>query len=209
MEILIDNFKDFEQRDRANFVNCLSGFKSLCLVGTKDFHENENLAPISSVFHLGANPALMGMIFRPHTTPRHSLENIFETKFFTLNHVNESIVKNAHQCSARYDKNESEFEMTSLTADYKNEFFAPFVKESNLKIALEYVEHQTLEVNKTVLVIAKVLFVYMPSEALREDKSVDIEKAGTITVSGLDCYHSTQEIVRLSYAKKDKELREL
>ena len=70
-------------------------------------------------------------------------------------------------------------------------------------------EHQTLEVNKTVLVIAKVLFVYMPIEALREDKSVDIEKAGTITVSGLDCYHSTQEIVRLSYAKKDKKLREL
>jgi hypothetical protein len=36
------------------------------------------------------------------------------------------------------------------------------------------------------------------------DGFIDLENAGTITVSGLDSYHSTKKIERLSYAKKDK-----
>ena len=207
--MIISNFKDLEKRDRARFINSLSGFKSLCLVGTKDKDDLSNLAPISSVFHLGADPSLMGMIFRPHSTPRHSLENILETKVFTLNHVNKAIVKEAHQCSARYDKEESEFEKTGLEQEYIEEFYAPFVKESHIKMAMKYVEHQTLKVNGTVLLIAEIDFVELPKNCLREDMSVDIEKAGTITVSGLDSYHETKEICRLSYAKKDKELRKI
>ena len=33
------------------------------------------------------------------------------------------------------------------------------------------------------------------------DGYVDIEKAGTIAISGLDNYHDTKSIARLSYAK--------
>ena len=90
--MIVQDFDTIEKRDRARFINSLSGFKSLCLVGTKDSQGQSNLAPISSVFHIGADPALMGMIFRPHSTPRHSLENIIETKCFSLNHVHKDIL---------------------------------------------------------------------------------------------------------------------
>jgi hypothetical protein len=35
---------------------------------------------------------------------------------------------------------------------------------------------------------------------------LDIEKAKTITCSGLDSYHKTERLARLTYAKADKDL---
>jgi hypothetical protein len=44
---------------------------------------------------------------------------------------------------------------------------------------------------------------------LLDDGYVDIEKAETITISGLDNYHETKRIARLSYAKPDIKLNDL
>ncbi|HBF47730.1 MAG TPA: flavin oxidoreductase, partial [Shewanella frigidimarina] len=46
------------------------------------------------------------------SVPRHTFENIMQTGLYTINHVNQSIYEQAHQTSARYDKDESEFEAT-------------------------------------------------------------------------------------------------
>ena len=105
---------DLENRYRAHLINSLSGFKSANLVGTQDCNGQTNLAIVSSVFHLGAHPPLVGMIIRPHSVPRHTLENLLATKHYTINHVNKDIYDKAHQTSARYDKDESEFDATAL-----------------------------------------------------------------------------------------------
>ena len=52
------------QRYRATFINSLGGFKSVVLIGTKDKNGQENLSIVSSLFHIGANPPLCGLIFR-------------------------------------------------------------------------------------------------------------------------------------------------
>lgn len=59
-------------RDRARFVNCLSGFKSANVIGTRDRHQQNNLAMISSVVHLGSNPPLLGFVMRPQSVTRHT-----------------------------------------------------------------------------------------------------------------------------------------
>lgn len=123
---------DLEKHERAHLINSLGGFKSLALVGTSDSKGNTNLAVFSSVFHVGANPPLIGLIFRPSPPERNTYSNIIETGFYTINHVNETIYKQAHQTSARYDKEISEFEITGLTPEYKDAFFAPYVAESNI-----------------------------------------------------------------------------
>ena len=69
-----DDLDELEQRYRANLINSLSGFKSAVLLGSSDGKTN-NLAIISSVVHVGANPPLLGMIMRPHTVQRDSLDN--------------------------------------------------------------------------------------------------------------------------------------
>ncbi len=194
---------NMESRKRAAFMNSLSGFKSASLIGTIDNNYNTNLAIFSSVIHLGSNPALVGFVNRPDSVDRHTFENILATNCFTINHINKSIYKQAHQTSARYPKDISEFDATGLTTEYLNEFKAPFVKESQIKYGLEFVEKHELKINGTILVIGKVVEVILPEFCLLSDGAIDIEMAETIAISGLDSYHNTEKIARLSYAKPD------
>jgi len=195
-----------EQRYRAAFVNSLSGFKSVCLIGTKDQHEQTNLAIFNSVVHIGANPPYIGFISRPDSVDRHTLNNIQETGYYTINHINEAIFKQAHQTSARYPKQVSEFNASGLTEDYKNGFPSPYVKESIIQIGVQFKERITISTNNTILIVGQIRHVYFPNDCLCNDGFLDIEKASSITCSGLDSYHSTKRLARLSYAKADKEL---
>ena len=192
-----------ETRHRAHFINSLSGFKSANLIGSQDHEGNSNLAIVSSVFHLGANPPLIGMIMRPHSVPRHTLENIQQTGVYTINQVNADIYQQAHQTSARYAKHQSEFEQVGLSIELGNQISAPYVAESALKMGMKLVSSQTLAINGTELVIGEIVEIIVDDEAVTADGYVDIELLDCVTVSGLDSYHVTSRLKRLPYAKPD------
>ncbi len=193
---------ELEKRKRTALINSLSGFKSLNLIGTVNKKSQTNLAIFNSVIHLGADPALMGFISRPDSVEWHTLENIKETGHYTINHVNAAIFEKAHQTSARYKREESEFDAVGLKADFKNEFLAPYVQESHMQIGLQLQEIIPIQINNTQLVIGEVVELYFPAEIWDDDQGVfDIEKAGTVAGSSLDGYHSTQLIKRMKYAK--------
>lgn len=200
--ILSEAFPAMEQRYRANLLNCISGFKSLHLVGTINLNKQTNLAPFSQVMHIGADPALIGLLVRPHTVSRHTLENILETSVFTLNNVREDFLLQSHHTSARWD--ESEFKECRLTPWYSTRLTAPYVAEANVRIGLKLVETHTLKTNKTVLVVGAVQEIMFPRNCLMADGYLDMEKAGSLTSLGLDSYHHTQALARLSYAKPDR-----
>ncbi len=193
-----------EKLERAALINSITGFKSLNLIGTCNKTGHANLAVFNSVIHIGANPPLMGFIVRPDSVERHTLSNIEEIGFFTINHVNKEIYRQAHQTSARYSKDQSEFDACGLTPSYKNGFAAPYVEESNICIGLSHQERIDIKLNGTVLIIGKIEHLYFPASVWSKDGFVDIEKAGTIACSGLDSYHQTERLSRLSYAKVDK-----
>ena len=196
-----DDLNKMDKRYRAAFINSLSGFKSANLIGTKDHLGQTNLAIFSSAFHLGADPALIGLISRPNTTPRHSLENIKETNFYTLNHVTKEMYEKAHQTSARYPKERSEFKEVGLTEEYQDNFFSPYVKEAKIKLGIELCEIIKIERNQTELIIGEIKFLYLPENIINQNGYVDIEKAETICLSGLDHYHQTKVIRQMPYAK--------
>jgi len=195
------NLDEMDQRFRAQFVNSLSGFKSACLVGTQNHKAQTNLSIISSIFHVGANPPLIGMLIRPHSVRRDTLENIQQTGVYTLNQVNSLIVSHAHQTSARYDANISEFTETGLTPYFSAAIRAPYVAESNLKIGLQLESVQKLEVNQTELVIGRIIEVIVDENAVAQDGYVDIESLDSVAISGLDSYHTTNRLNRFQYAK--------
>lgn len=203
------DLKKMEKQAAVHLINSLGGFKSVALVGTSDARGNTNLSVFSSFFHIGANPPLLGMIFRPSPPERDSMRNILATGFYTLNHINEGIYRQAHQTSARYGKEISEFDVTGLVREYKNDFFAPFVLESNIQLGLEFKEKIDLAINNTTLIIGEIVQVFLPEDCLGDDGFVNLEKANTITCSGLDSYHKTVQLDRLSYAKPDKEITSL
>ncbi|WP_332026008.1 flavin reductase family protein [Kaistella sp.] len=195
------DIQQIEHRKRTALINSLSGFKSLNLIGTVSRERKTNLALFNSVIHLGADPALMGFISRPHSVERHTIENIVETKFFTINHITADIFEKAHQTSARYPRVQSEFEAVGLTAVYKNNFAAPFVEESKIQIGLELKESVAVKSNDTLLIIGEIKDLYFPENIWLEEGVLDIEKAETLTGSALDGYHTTKLIKRMKYAK--------
>jgi flavin reductase (DIM6/NTAB) family NADH-FMN oxidoreductase RutF len=192
---------------RANLINSLIGFKSANLVGTVSGVGETNLAIFSQVFHVGANPPLIGMLVRPDSVERHTLRNLLDTGYFTLNHVHESFYRQAHQTSARYEV--SEFEACGFTAQFTSTLPAPYVTEAQVKIGLQLAQRTDITLNGTILIIGQVLEVMMPEDCLLGDGYLDIEKAGTITASALDGYHSTQRLSRLAYAKPNQSVREV
>jgi flavin reductase (DIM6/NTAB) family NADH-FMN oxidoreductase RutF len=192
---------EMEQRKRAQFINSISGFRSVALIGTTDTNGQTNLAIFSSIVHIGSNPPLLSFIMRPDSVERHTLTNILETGFYTINHINADMYEKAHQTSARYPKSVSEFEATGLTPSFKNDFVAPFVAESHIQIGMEFKERLDISINQTSMIIGEIKFVHIPTNCLLDDGFIDIEKAGSITSAGLDSYHTTQVLKRLEYAK--------
>lgn len=197
------------KHQKTHFINSLGGFKSVSLLGTINKSGQTNLAIFSSIFHIGAHPPLIALIFRPSPPERDTLRNLLETGFYTINHINESIYKQAHQTSARYDDTISEFDVTGLQPEYKNNFLAPFVKESNIQMGIEFKERIDITINNTIMIIGQIKEVYVPENCINEDGFIDLEKANTITCSGLDSYHKTVQLDRLSYAKPNLEITSL
>lgn len=203
---------NLDKRQWVKFVNSLSGFKSANLIGTESKEGVNNLSMISSVFHVGASPALMGYVSRPNSvsSARDTLNNILESRSFTINHLNKSFYKKAHQTSARYLPEESEFKECDIDFEIKNgSIKAPYVKEANIKIGLSLVETHDIKINNTVIVIGEIKEVYVDKKLIMPDGYIDIEAAGSLAVSGLDSYHSTQRLSRLSYAKPKNKVKEV
>lgn len=184
---------------RRNLINSLPGYKPLHLIGTKSASGTPNLALFSQILHLGAAPPLIGVLFRPHTVKRDTLENILATGEFTLNHVVADTKVAAHWTSANWEGNE--FVATGFTEVYRAGCTAPFVEGSPVQLACSYIESQTLAVNQTVLLLARIDQVFVDEKGLREDGTLDLTALGTLAVSGLDEYHSGKSLGRLSYAK--------
>lgn len=194
-------------RYRAQLINSLSGFKSANLIATCNRDGQTNVAIFSSVVHLGASPALVGFIMRPSSVARHTLENIKQTKQYTINQVNQSFWQQAHQTSARYVAQESEFDLCGLSSKYIEGIDAPFVNESQLQYALALKEIIPINLNNTMLVIGQVTDIFCQDTAIKQDGYIDIESLSTVAVTGLDSYHVSQRLSRLSYAKPEQSVQ--
>ncbi|MFM6938395.1 MAG: flavin reductase family protein, partial [Aquirufa sp.] len=116
-----------DRYQRANFVNCLGGFKPATLIVTQNQSGLSNVALFTNIVHLGADPALIGFINRPKEATPHTLANIESTGFFTMNHVGIDQLEAAHQTSAKYPDGVSEFDHVALTEQVRPEFSVPFV----------------------------------------------------------------------------------
>ncbi len=201
IHINTQSIEEMESRYRANFFNTISGFKSANLIGTAGKSGNTNLAVFNSVVHIGANPPFLGFILRPTTVQRHTYENIKETGVYTINHIHEGFIEKAHQTSAKYEKNVSEFEACGFEEEYMNEFSAPFVKESKIKLGLQFEEELLIRANDTLIVIGRVLHAHLDSKLISPDGSVKLSEAGTVTSSGLYHYLKTTELEKFKYVQ--------
>jgi flavin reductase (DIM6/NTAB) family NADH-FMN oxidoreductase RutF len=197
----IDEIKSWDRFYRANFINSLSGFKSASLIGSVNKNGLQNLALFSNIVHLGADPALVGFVNRPREASPHTLSNIESTRAYTINLFTEEMVKQAHQTSAKYSIDVSEYDAVGLTAELLNSSIAAFVKESPVKYAVELVEIIPIKYNNSFFIIGEIKAAYVPLQIIHEDGFIDLEKAEIVTSLGIDTYYKTEKLIKLPYAK--------
>lgn len=186
---------------RINLINSTSGFKSANLIGTKSKYGYENVAIFSSVTHIGSNPPLLGFFCRPTTVSRNTYSNIKETGCYTINHIQESIIEEAHHTSAKYNGDISEFDKTNLTPQYKDDCIAPYVKDAPVQLQMKFIEEYHIKANDTILVIGEIHKLYIKEKLLEEDGLINLCKANIATINGLDTYAIPKHKTRLDYQR--------
>lgn len=186
---------------RINLINSCSGFKSANLIGSISENGIENVAVFSSVSHLGSNPPLLSFFIRPTTVPRNTYENIKTTKFYTINHIHEASIEDAHHTSAKYKSKVSEFDVTNLESDYKDNFIAPFVKHSPIQLAMEYLEEYPIKANNTKMIIGEIKGLYVKDKLIEDDGFINLSKAKVAAINGLDGYAIPQYKARFGYQR--------
>ncbi len=194
----------WERFYRANFLNSMSGFKPLNLIATVDEQGVSNLGLFSNIVHLGADPALVGFINRPREAAPHTLRNIERGGIYTINHVHPEILARAHQCSAKYPDGVSEFAETGLTEEWVEGLPVPYVRESLIRYAMEFVQVNPIPMNGTFFVIGRVLQAQLDPSLVSADGFIDISRADSLVSTGLDAYGRVSAYARYRYAKPDK-----
>jgi flavin reductase (DIM6/NTAB) family NADH-FMN oxidoreductase RutF len=201
MNLSADDIARLEPRYRATLINSLTGVRPAVLIGTRSHAGENNLAIFNSLVHLGADPALNGLLFRPATVERNTLNNILETGVYTINFVRAASYKNAHQTSAKYPKGESEFEAAGFAEQIIEDFHAPFVADAVIRLAMKFHSKIDIAANGTIFVIGSVQQVYIPDEIVSPDGFVAPDQQELLTCAGLDAYFKPVRIGRLAYAR--------
>ncbi len=202
---------EMESITRLNLINSCTGYKSANLIATKSKDGISNVAIFSSITHIGSNPPMISFITRPLSVKRDTYTNIKEIGFFTVNHITENMVADAHHTSANYDESISEFDKTNLIEEYKESILIPFVKGSPVQLYCKYLNEYHIKENDTIHIIASIENLFFEEELLHKDHWLQLDKANVIAINGLDGYALPKLIDRLEYARpniKEKSILE-
>ena len=191
---------------RINLINSCSGFKSANLLGTISTEGITNVAVFSSVTHLGSNPPTLGFILRPTTVPRNTHKNLKDLGYFTINHIWEEVIEDAHHTSAKYPDDVSEFDMTNFEPEFKGNFKAPFVKNAPVQMSMKFIEEIYVPSNDVMLVVAQIQELYVKDELLQNDGLINLSLGNIATINGLDTYAIPKFKKQLTY-QRPKEIK--
>lgn len=196
-----DKIDKLERKYRLNLINSITGVKPANLIGTRSLSKQDNLAIFSSVVHLGSHPAQIGFVMRPQSTElKDTFANITSTGFYTINHVSSSFIKKAHYTSAKLPKERSEFDVMGLKRELVEDFWAPFVKESAVKIGMKHLESIPLP-NGCLFIIGEVEMIILPQETINTKGQLNLEGYNAVGISGLNTYYSLKKAANYPYVR--------
>lgn len=189
---------------RTNLINSVTGITPANLIGTRSKEEQDNLAIFSSVVHLGSNPALIGIVTRPQKPNlKDTYSNILETGFYTINHISETFIRNAHYTSAKLERKVSEFDVMNLERAFIEGFFAPFVKESAVKIGMKFLQRIGLP-NGCDFIIGEVTLIQVLDTLVDEEGQLDLAAYEATGVAGVNSYYGLKKLATFPYVKLDQ-----
>ena len=144
--------------------------RPIAWVTSMDEEGRLNAAPFSSYNYLCTDPPVVGMgvMNKPGRgfVPKDTAWNIRRTGEFVVNVVTEDLLKQMNICATDFPAEMNELEMAGLTTVASKHVKVPRIAECHA--ALECVEHATIEIGRSRIVLGRVVGMYV------EDQYVDV-----------------------------------
>ena len=123
-----------------------------------------NLAVFSSALHLGSDPALLGIVTRPTTVPRHTYANLKASGCYTLNHVPVALAAPGALHLGQLPDTFRSLMPAASRPSTATAFPRPTWPKAPLSIGLRLLEEHHIS-NGTVLLVGTVEHVYCAKKA--------------------------------------------
>jgi flavin reductase (DIM6/NTAB) family NADH-FMN oxidoreductase RutF len=198
-------------REVYNLLIGLVAPRPIALVTSRNENGRLNAAPFSAYNYLCTDPPIVGLgvTNRPGTaTPKDTAHNIRRTGEFVVNVVTEDLLRQMNVCATDFPAEVDELEMADLQTDPSSLVQVPRIRQAHA--ALECVEHTTLEIGRSRIILGRVVAMYV------EDQFVDLKgpyiKAEELhaigRMNGLGSYVKTRDAFlhqpRISYEEWQK-----
>ncbi len=193
MDITNEQILEWDPVYQQHFVQSLSGYHGMHLVGSRSTNDVFHLNRVDSVVHVNSYPPQLGFIVSGEENEK-LIKNLESNRSYTINHVHKSFVRNAHYVSVQFDESISEFDACGLTAETIHHFRAPFVAESKIQIGLSLVEVQKLKTSNAYFVVGEVAQIQMDEGCIQKDGYLDLEKVKNVCVTGANLYSSVNKL---------------
>lgn len=201
---------DLEKAPRSHAYKLRVGLvapRPIALITSMDEDGTLNAAPFSAYNYLCIDPPIVGIGVTNRTddvfVPKDTARNIRRTGEFVVNIVTEDIAEKMNICATDFPARMSELEKAGFTTAPSEKVKVPRIAEAHA--ALECVEHTTMEIGRSRIILGRVVAVYV------EDRFVDpagpfikAEELHSIgRMNGLGNYVKTRDafmtIPRISY----------
>jgi flavin reductase (DIM6/NTAB) family NADH-FMN oxidoreductase RutF len=189
--------------------------RPIALITSMNENGRMNAAPFSAYNYLCTDPPVVGIgvTNKPGEDyiPKDTARNIRRTGEFVVNVVTEDLLKQMNVCATDFPEEVDELEMAGLTTAPSQVVKVPRIAQAHA--ALECVEHATIEIGRSRIVLGRVVGIYVEDQFIDPAgpyvKSEELHAVGRM--NGLGAYVKTQDafihLPRIPYSEWQKGVR--
>jgi flavin reductase (DIM6/NTAB) family NADH-FMN oxidoreductase RutF len=185
-----------QPREIYNMMIGLIAPRPIALITSFNEHGQLNAAPFSAYNYLCTDPPIVGVgvTNRPGTrTPKDTAHNIRMTGEFVVNVVTEDLLPQMNICATDFPAEIDELEMAGLETAPSTAVKVPRIQRAHA--ALECVEHTTLEIGRSRIILGRIVAMYVEDEFVDPAgpyiKAEDLHAVGRM--NGLGAYVKTRD----------------
>ncbi len=185
-----------EPREIYNMMIGLIAPRPIALITSFNEQGKLNAAPFSAYNYLCTDPPIVGIgvTNRPGTrTPKDTAHNIRMTGEFVVNVVTEDLLPQMNLCATDFPAEIDELEMAGLETAPSTVVKVPRIKRAHA--ALECVEHTTLEIGRSRIILGRIVSMYVEDEFVDAAgpyiKAEELHAVGRM--NGLGAYVKTRD----------------
>jgi flavin reductase (DIM6/NTAB) family NADH-FMN oxidoreductase RutF len=180
--------------------------RPIALVTSRNENGQLNAAPFSAYNYLCTDPPIVGLgvTNRPGKfIPKDTAHNIRRTGEFVVNVVTEDLLQQMNVCATDFPADIDELDMAGLETEPSSFVKVPRIRSAHA--ALECIEHTTLEIGRSRIILGRVVAMYVEDQFVDPAgpyiKSEELHAIGRM--NGLGSYVKTRDAFvyqpRISY----------